>query len=824
MRVRSVAMIAGIVAFAAVFFARELSGQRVAVTANMDRWRPWSETASVEARGAPSHNPDSATSYYPRRWMLHDAWARGGIPFWNPWTFCGAPFLADPQAGVLYPPNWLLFPLDPGVQLGVFLFLHAAFGGIGAALLLRRLGAPRDVAAAAGCAFALNGFFAKHFGQPPFLAAASWLPWVILAALRAATRPSVRATACLALAGAGVFLAGQPQMALHAGYAAALAAVTGWFAAPAPRPSPARAALALAGAGALAVALVAAQLLPTLDLAARSARAELAWGTVASGAFHPVDALRFACEEFFGSPLTGDEWAWLFPRGDGFYLRTQINSVFAGTPILVLALYGMVAPATRRAAAPFTALFLAGVLIAFGTPPAQLAHRFLPGFDFARLDRAGAVVVLAQLVPAGLAAAALARGGGGRGRRLFGAAVVVAAAVGYALVRAAGGDLPHALGAAPDALAAGFDPAVLARVPGRVAAAAAFAAIAGVAFLLPASRAAALLPLLAAAVQLFASGAPYRGDRPPATVFAPSAGIEQLRALLDADEDRGGGRFVRFGRDQPVRPYPISSVLPPSTNVPYALRDLQGYNALSDRSLGEALQRATGEPLFSWGIWSGRRIVEPADPRSLEHPLLDALAVRAVVGAALPPVAGWTPVPCRGFALARNDEALPRVSLAFAGRGIPAAEMAERLAAARMDPAREALWVGEGTLGAADTTEHEAHTLELVVDEAEALLVRTRADAEALVVVADALDPGWTATVDGEPAPILPVWGLVRGVRVPAGPHLVEMRYRPRGWAPGAALSVIALLVLGAALAAAEGRRTPGTPGPGNLVTPPSVP
>ncbi len=803
-------MIAVIVAFAAVFFARELTGQRLAVTANMDRWRPWSETASVAERAAPSHNPDSATSYYPRRWMLHDAWVRGVIPFWNPWTFCGAPFLADPQAGVLYPPNWLLLPVDPGVQLGVFLFLHAAFGGIGAALLLRRLGAPRDVAAAAGCVFALNGFFAKHFGQPPFLAAASWLPWVILAALRAATRPSVRAGAYLALAGAGTFLAGQPQMALHAAYAAALAAVVAWGTAAAPRPPPVRTLLVFAGAGTMAVALVAAQLLPSLDLAARSARAELAWATVASGAFHAVDALRFACEELFGSPLTGDEWAWLFPRGDGFYLRTQINSVFAGTPILVLALYGMAARGTRRAAAPCTALFVAGVVIAFGAPPAQLAHRFLPGFDFARLDRAGAVVVLAQLVPAALAAAALARGRGGRGRRIYGIAVLVAAAAAVALARAAGNDLPRWLGASPEAMAGGFDPATLARVPARVAAAAGFAAAAGVAFLLPASRAAALLPLAAAAAQLFAFAAPYRGDRPPADVFAPSAGIEQLHALLAADEERGGGRFLRFGRDQPVRPYPISSVLPPSTNVPYTLRDLQGYNALSDRSLGEALERALGEPLFSWGIWSGRRIVEPVDPRSLEHPLLDALAVRAVVGAALPPAAGWTPVPCDGFALARNEEALPRVTLAFAGRGVSGAEMAARLAAGRLDPAREALWVGEGSVGAPETSEHEAHALELLADEPERLLVRTQADAEALVVVADALDPGWTATVDGAPAPVLPVWGLVRGVRVPAGgPHLVEMRYRPAGWPAGAAVSLLAAAALAVTLAAAEGRRGP---------------
>src|SRR3990167_919457 len=32
----------------------------------------------------------------------------GRLPLWNPYLFMGAPFLANPQAGVLYPLNWPL--------------------------------------------------------------------------------------------------------------------------------------------------------------------------------------------------------------------------------------------------------------------------------------------------------------------------------------------------------------------------------------------------------------------------------------------------------------------------------------------------------------------------------------------------------------------------------------------------------------------------------------------------------------------------------------------------------------------------------------------
>jgi hypothetical protein len=180
---------------------------------------------------------------------------------------------------------------------------------------------------------------------------------------------------------------------LHSAYAAAwVALVTRWRRAAAPMRT---VLVALAGASALALLLVGAQLLPTMELAARSARADLPWSTVASGAFHAVDAIRFAVEEFFGTPLTGDEWASLFPKADGFYLRTQLNSFFVGTPLFLLAILGMCGARTRSAALPFTVLFIVAGLLAFATPLARLAHATLPGFAFARLDRVGALLVVA---------------------------------------------------------------------------------------------------------------------------------------------------------------------------------------------------------------------------------------------------------------------------------------------------------------------------------------------------------------------------------------------------------------------------------------------
>jgi len=194
--------------------------------------------------------------------------------------------------------------------------------------------------------------------------------------------------------------------------------------------------------------------------------------------------------------------------------------------------------------------------------------------------------------------------------------------------------------------------------------------------------------------------------------------------------------------------------------------------------------------------------VEPVIPASLEHPLLDALAVRAVVGASLPAVAGWTPLPCEGFDLARNEEALPRVSLAFAGRGVSPEELASRIASSRIDPAREVLWVGEGSLPESDAN-GSTGTVEVLEDSPQKMVVRCHADREAVLVIADSADPGWRAKIGGRPVPQLDVWGLVRGVRIPPGTSVVEMRYRPRSALVGlsvTALAGVALLASGVAL------------------------
>ncbi|HSD49319.1 MAG TPA: YfhO family protein, partial [Actinomycetota bacterium] len=84
--------------------------------------------------------------------------------------------------------------------------------------------------------------------------------------------------------------------------------------------------------------------------------------------------------------------------------------------------------------------------------------------------------------------------------------------------------------------------------------------------------------------------------------------------------------------------------------------------------------------------------------------------------------------------------------------------------------------------------------------------VRISVDAPApsIVVIRNAWDRGWSATVDGDPAPLLRTDYFLQGVPVTGGHHEIRLVYREPSIGCGLALSAVVwlgyLLVLGWAL------------------------
>jgi hypothetical protein len=81
----------------------------------------------------------------------------------------------------------------------------------------------------------------------------------------------------------------------------------------------------------------------------------------------------------------------------------------------------------------------------------------------------------------------------------------------------------------------------------------------------------------------------------------------------------------------------------------------------------------------------------------------------------------------------------------------------------------------------------------------ERVVLQTRGDQAAAVVLTDAYFPGWEATLDGAAVALLRANLNFRAVAVPAGEHEIEMRYRPASLRWGAGLALVAAIACAAA-------------------------
>jgi hypothetical protein len=72
--------------------------------------------------------------------------------------------------------------------------------------------------------------------------------------------------------------------------------------------------------------------------------------------------------------------------------------------------------------------------------------------------------------------------------------------------------------------------------------------------------------------------------------------------------------------------------------------------------------------------------------------------------------------------------------------------------------------------------------------------LRAMARCRGLVIVSEAMYPGWRAYVDGAPAALHEAYGAFRGAVIERGTHTVTMRYEPASVRLGAGLSLAGLL------------------------------
>lgn len=301
--------------------------------------------------------------FQPLRTFTAEELSAGRLPLWNPYSASGEPWLANPQTGVFYPPQWLHVVLPFETAYVAYLFLHLALMAWGTYLLFARDVSP-GAAMIGAAAFVFSGPVLSLVDVSNNFATLAWIPLALWCAREGAWK---RGALCLALA----FLGGEP---FFAALGALLYAIV-------------RRKRDVLATALLAFGLCAVQLIPFLEYVAMSDRAG---GMRDALILHDSMSARDWLRAVLPSAAADQQF---------------IPIVYIGAIVLVLALIGLATKIRSRVVAGWIALLVLSIVIASG--PAWLAQLPLTLFRYP-----------ARLVPfAALALAALAALGWERIRR-----------------------------------------------------------------------------------------------------------------------------------------------------------------------------------------------------------------------------------------------------------------------------------------------------------------------------------------------------------------------------------------------------------------------
>jgi hypothetical protein len=148
-------------------------------------------------------NGDILLYFYPYRDYAAAAIRAGRIPLWNPYIFNGVPFLANPQAAVLYPLHWPLSWLPVTQQIYWSAALHTWLLGLGGYALARRYQLASWPSLVTALVLAGSGFYGGLLGHINQMNGAAWLPWAMAVLLGVVERTSTslaRVSGCSGMA------------------------------------------------------------------------------------------------------------------------------------------------------------------------------------------------------------------------------------------------------------------------------------------------------------------------------------------------------------------------------------------------------------------------------------------------------------------------------------------------------------------------------------------------------------------------------------------------------------------------------------------------
>lgn len=746
---------------------------------------PWRSEAESPVLGDAVWNPlmtDSLWQVVPEGIAAHRLWSEG-LPLWDSNPACGVPGLAQ---GRMYSNpffNLIAGMTGPIRAIGWTALLQLTVALWGMYLLARQTGVIPAAAALAALAFGFNLYLLVWLPHTSFFGAMVWLPLLFFAYERSLATERASWAALGAVVFAVQILEGHiPTPFFGAVTLGVWSCVRGFARVRASRRVGALLRPVATAGGLLVVGalLVAPQLLATVELFFQTPRGE----AIGAITVIPFDqGVRLVAPWFWGHRFHGGTYV-------GPFNVAELGLYFGVLPLALI----VVAPLAARRLEGWFFSIAAGVcgLVIFDIPPLRavvgwiypIVYQSFPGRIFA-------IAALCGSLAAGLGAHWLLVETGRRQRRRWAVAVLLFTAAAWT---AAGW---VALVHRPRAIAEQGGAQWIVwleqlRVESLLWAGlwSALAAVLVLGIRRHGPRGAVLRWALAVivALDLLHTGSGLIPFFPPDEVLPPTPTIERLTDLVAGSEHQGR-----------ILPVPSRRVIAGQVPTAFDLPSVTTYSSWPltryERYAWLSGLRSSPWPFIYFDDCCGslmnglgaRFVVAPLDlePRSLHRPR----GLRLLRDG---PVRIW-----------QNRRALPRARVVHSVRFAPPGdldEVARILGSQGFRLRREVVLESEpidldppagggGMERAAIVRDRPTH-VEIEID----------AESPGVLVLADTWYPGWEATIDGEPADVLPANLAVRGVVVPAGRSTVEFRYRPAWLVPGVMLSLLAAACLASTL------------------------
>jgi hypothetical protein len=747
---------------------------------------------------------DLTMAFRSRFLFLRPSVHSGTFPLWDPYPAHGQAAANDALYQLFHLPSLPIRLLLPDVvAYNLWIALPIPVAAAGMYLFLRRRVGPQASAFGA-IAFAVSGPIVSTTNFPNMSWSVVAAPYVFWALERLFAERSARALAVLAAAFACQALAGEPVS-----LAATLAIAAGYAIFPEQRWRDRRLLLIVAGGMAAGVLLAAIQYLPLIAATRGSMR-----GSMPSSdfwAFHPLALLELLVPHFFGDYFNSNlrELAWMLAlnsQRDPFYY-----TMYVGVPVTLLA--GIAMCSARPGTRFWTVVVIACALASLGpyTPFYPVLQEIVPPLKSFRFPVK--YLSLAALGIATLAAMAfqwlLDRDVPPRAVRMVLIVTGIAAALTYGLIA-------WVLIAPELPIRGFFQLAVWAHVP---------APIQGAEFLLFRARpllTSLLLKMLCGAFLLWLAASPRRERRTALRVFAIFAGVDLLASnssvnpTMDVKLLQNPEWTQHIPKDMHERVY-IGGRLEGYVNTtdvdaPKYARTLDEYDEFEQRYL--IVSQFVFHP-------SGHRIREsmsydlpvlwPTDfaraggwfkiaPRADRLRFLSRVGTRFVL-LPTPPYPGAQPLArMLGAEQLQLYEFNPNARRAYV---VPDALMGpdvnwqiQGLFMERFDSSRGVLVSETPPPPVGRPGNPVPASAAFIEDGLHRVVIKAATPADGYLALSDTYDTDWRVDVDGQPAAMMRVNGLFRGVHLVPGEHIVTFTYHPQKFYLGAAISAITALAL----------------------------